>query len=68
MGFAKRYFGTNSHNCKAGGCCDGTLLFLNHRDCMNLDLVPVLERKEEVTRKEKLLRNLGAAYVVKYPI
>ena len=29
MGFAKRYFSTNSHKCKAGGCCDGIILFLN---------------------------------------
>ena len=31
-----------------------------------LELIPVLERKDEVDRKEKLLRDLGAAFVVKF--
>ena len=31
-----------------------------------LELIPVLERKAEVERKEKLLRDLGAPFVVKF--
>ena len=66
MGFAKRYFASNSHKCKAGGCCDGIFLFLNRLEGVLIcELVPVLERKDEVDRKEKLLRDLGAAFVVK---
>ena len=67
MGFAKRYFSTNSHKCKAGGCCDGIILFLNRlEDILILELIPVLERKAEVDRKEKLLRGLGTHFVVKF--
>ena len=67
MGFAKRYFSTNSHKCKAGGCCDGIFLFLNRLKCVRiLELIPVLERKDEVDRKEKLLRDLGAAFVTRF--
>ena len=67
MGFAKRYFSTNSHKCKAGGCCDGIFLFLNRLECVRvLELIPVLARKAEVDRKEKLLRDLGAPFVVKF--
>ena len=67
MGFAKRYFASNSHKCKAGGCCDGIFLFLNRlKGVRILELIPVLERKDEVDRKEKLLRDLGAPFVVKF--
>ena len=28
MGYAKRYSSSNSHKCKASGCCDGKFEFL----------------------------------------
>ena len=41
--------------------------FLNRlKGVLILELIPVLERKDEVDRKEKLLRDLGAAFVVKF--
>ena len=34
MGYAKCYFSSNSHKCKAGGCCDGIILFLIDFECI----------------------------------
>ena len=52
--------------CEAGGCCDGIFLFLNRLKSLHiLELIPVLERKDEVDRKEKLFCDFGAAFVIK---